>query len=125
MIWKSWNFLTEFFQESTDFYFNHHVVFTTSTAGTIKFIDIMFPDGTVIGAAPLPVEIEGFGAGTAAKTSATVIRYTVLSPVSTPEGTKIRLEFFNLVNPTVPSTGYKITVTTKDAGGACNIREDS
>jgi hypothetical protein len=90
----------------------------TSTTGTIKFIDITFPPGTVIGAAPRLLEREGIGHGNAVKASSTTISYTVLSPVSVPEGTKIRLEFFNLVNPTTPSTGYKVTVATKDAGGA-------
>ena len=95
----------------------YDVVFTTSTTGTIKFIDITFPAGTVIGATPLLVEREGIGAGTAAKTSATEIRYTVTSAVSVPAGTKIRLEFFNIVNPTAPNTGYKVTVTTRNTGG--------
>lgn len=95
----------------------YDVVFTTSTTGTIKFIDITFPAGTLIGAAPNLVEREGIGAGTATKTSATVIRYTVTSAVSVPAGTQIRLEFFNLVNPTLPNTVYKVTVTTRNAGG--------
>ena len=95
----------------------YDVVFTTSTTGTIKFIDITFPAGILIGAAPQLAEREGIGAGTAAKTSNTEIRYTVTSAVSVPAGTKIRLEFFNLVNPTVPSNIYKVTVTTRTAGG--------
>ena len=93
------------------------VVFVTSTTGTIKFIDITFPTGTVIGASINLAEREGIGAGSAIKTSDTVIRYTVTSAVSVPAGTKIRLEFFNIVNPTLPSTGYKVTVTTRTAGG--------
>jgi hypothetical protein len=96
----------------------YDIIFVTSTTGTIKFIDITFPPGTVIGAPPRWVEKEGIGAGNAVKASSTTISYTVLSPVSIPEGTKIRLEFFNLVNPTIPSTGYKVTVATKDVGGA-------
>lgn len=92
-------------------------VFTTSTTGTIKFIDITFPAGTVIGSSPLLVKREGTGAGTAAKTSATVIRHTVTNAVSVPAGTEIRLEFFNIVNPTLPNTGYEVTITTRDAAG--------
>jgi hypothetical protein len=95
----------------------YDVLFTTSTTGTIKFIDIAFPAGILIGSAPLLVEREGIGAGTAVKTSATVIRYTVTSAVSVPAGTQIRLEFFNIVNPTAPSVGYKVTVITRTAGG--------
>ena len=95
----------------------YDVVFNTATTGTIKFIDITFPAGTLIGVAPLLVEAEGIGAGSAAKTSATVIRYTVTNAVSVPAGTEVRLEFFNVVNPTAPSTGYKVTVTTRNAGG--------
>ena len=95
----------------------YDVVFTTSTTGTIKFIDITFPAGILIGAAPQLAEREGIGAGTAAKTSNTEIRYTVTSAVSVPAGTQIRLELFNIVNPTVPSTTYKVTVTTRNAGG--------
>ncbi|MGH9984131.1 MAG: hypothetical protein ACRD8W_09260 [Nitrososphaeraceae archaeon] len=98
----------------------YDIIFVTSTTGTIKFIDITFPDGTLMGAPPrhLTSEREGIGHGNAVHTSSTTISYTVLNPVSIPEGTKIRLEFFNLVNPTLPSTGYRVTVTTKDAGGA-------
>ena len=96
----------------------YDIIFVTSTTGTIKFIDITFPPGTVIGAPPRLVEREGIGHGIAFKASSTTISYTVLNPVSVPEGTKIRLEFFNLVNPTTPSTGYKVTVTTRDTGGA-------
>ena len=95
----------------------YDVVFVTSTTGTIRFIDITFPPGTLIGAAPRLVEREGIGAGNAIQVSNTKISYTVISPVSIPEGTKIRLEFFNLVNPTLPSTGYKVTVTTRNEGG--------
>jgi hypothetical protein len=96
----------------------YDVTFVTSTTGTIKFIDITFPPGTLIGAPPRLVEREGIGHGNAVKESSTKISYTVLNPISIPEGTKIRLEFFNLVNPTVPSTGYKVAVATKDAGGS-------
>ena len=95
----------------------YDVVFLTSTTGTIKFIDITFPPGTIIGAPINVAEREGIGAGSAEKTSATQIRYTVTSAVSVAEGTKIRLEFFNIVNPTAPSTGYKVTVTTRNAAG--------
>ena len=95
----------------------YDVVFVTSTTGTIKFIDITFPPGIVIGAPINLAEREGIGAGSAEKTSATQIRYTVTSAVSVAEGTKIRLEFFNIVNPTAPSTGYKVTVTTRNAAG--------
>ena len=91
----------------------YDIVFVTSTTGTIKFIDITFPPGTLIGAPPRLVEREGIGHGNAVKASSTKISYTVLNPVSVPEGTKIRLEFFNLVNPTIPSTGYKVTVATR------------
>ena len=94
----------------------YDIIFVTSTTGTIKFIDITFPPGTVIGAAPRLVEGEGIGHGNAVKASSTTISYTVLNPVSVPEGTKIRLEFFNLVNPTTPNS-YKVTVTTRDTGG--------
>ena len=95
----------------------YDVIFVTSTTGTIKFIDITFPVGTLIGASPRLVEREGIGAGNAVQSSTTTISYTVLSPVSVPAGTKIRLEFFNLVNPTLPSTGYKVTVITRNGGG--------
>jgi hypothetical protein len=95
----------------------YDVTFVTSTTGTIKFIDIIFPPGTLIGKPPRLVEREGIGHGNAVQSSSTTISYTVLNPVSVPAGTKIRLEFFNLVNPTVPSTGYKITVTTRTTGG--------
>ena len=43
----------------------YDVVFVTSTTGTIKFIDVTFPPGTLIGAAPRLVEGEGIGPGNA------------------------------------------------------------
>ena len=95
----------------------YDIIFVTSTTGTIKFIDITFPPGILIGDAPRLVEREGIGAGDAVKSSSTKITYTVNSPVSVPADTKIRLEFLNIVNANSPSTGYKITVTTRDAEG--------
>lgn len=95
----------------------YEVIFTTTTAGVIKFIDVTFPAGTIIGSAPLLlVEKEGIGAGTASKVSNTQLRYTVTSAVNVPAGTKIRLELFNIVNPSLPAS-TAVTVTTRNAGG--------
>jgi hypothetical protein len=57
-------------------------LFTTSTTGTIKFIDITFPPGISIGATSQLIEREVIGDGTAAKTSSTQIRFTVTSAAS-------------------------------------------
>ena len=35
--------------------------------------------------------------------------------MNVPAGTKIRLEFSNIVNPTSFNSNYKVTVTTRDA----------
>ena len=59
-------------------------------------------------------EAEGIGPGTVG-TSGQTITYTVTSAVNIPAGTKIRLEFSNIVNPTASSSNYKVTVTTRDA----------
>jgi hypothetical protein len=103
--------LTNNIAETNSFY---DVVFVTTTAGPIKKIDVTFPFGTTVPASAFFNEAEGIGPGTASKSGLT-ITYTVTNAVNVPAGTKIRLEFANIINPTTPSTNLKVTVTTKTA----------
>jgi hypothetical protein len=95
----------------------YDIVFLTSTAGTIKTIQVTFPAGTTIPSGAFFNEAEGIGPGTASKSGQT-ITYTVTNAVNVPADTKIRLEFANINNPLNPGATYKVTVTTRNAANA-------
>jgi hypothetical protein len=89
----------------------YDIKFKTGTAGTIKEVDVSFPAGLDISRSKL-IEVSGIGSGSIS-TSGQIVIYRVNSPVSVSAGTSIRLEVGNIVNTAVPSTSYKISVTTK------------
>jgi hypothetical protein len=99
----------------------YDISFRTSTAGTIKTVEIDFPPGTYVGAATL-VEVVGIGAGTIAASGSTgtgmKITYTVTNEVNVPALTRIRIQLANINNPQDPSASYMVTITSKDAGNA-------
>ncbi|MGC1131727.1 MAG: S8 family peptidase, partial [Nitrososphaeraceae archaeon] len=68
----------------------YEVAFITTTTGTIHTIDIVFPVGTIVGAAGV-IEKVGIGHGTLTK-SGTTITLHVANPQVIPAGTYIRLE---------------------------------
>jgi hypothetical protein len=57
--------------------------------------------------------VEGIGPGTVTKSGQTLV-YAVNNPINIPVGTKIRLEFANIINPGIPGD-FKVTVSTRDA----------
>ena len=91
----------------------YDVVFVTSTAGVIKRIQVTFPLGTTVPTSASFIEAEGIGPGTVSKTGQT-LTYTVTNAVNVPAGTKIRLEFSNIVNPQDPSSSYQVIVRTRN-----------
>jgi hypothetical protein len=92
----------------------YDVKFTTSTTGTIKTIEMIFPPGTYLGAARA-LEVEGIGEGKPKLISGSTLVYEVNDPVSIPAGTEIRLEFMNINNPPTASNTHTVTVTTRDS----------
>jgi hypothetical protein len=92
----------------------YDVVFVTSTAGAIKFIQVSFPAGTIVPSSDSFNEAEGIGPGIVSKSGQT-LTYTVTNAVNVPANTLIRLEFANINNPLNPSANYKVTVTTRNA----------
>jgi hypothetical protein len=95
-------------------YAYYDIQFKTSTTGTIKTIEIVFPPGTYLGAAR-PVENEGVGEGKTTFIGGSTLMYEVFNPESIPAGTEIRLEFMNIGNPPTPSNTHTATVTTRDS----------
>ena len=91
----------------------YDVVFVTSTAGAIKRIQVTFPLGTTVPTSASFNEAEGIGPGTVSKSGQT-LTYTVTNAVNVPAGTKIRLEFSNIVNPQNPSSSYQVIVRTRN-----------
>jgi hypothetical protein len=95
----------------------YDVVFKTSTAGTIKTIEIKFPAGTKVGDYANFIEAEGIGPGNAHRVDVATIVYTVNNAVNIPFDKLIRLEFSRILNPPTPSNAYELTVTTRDTAG--------
>jgi hypothetical protein len=96
----------------------YDISFTTSTAGVIKFLTIVFPPGTNVGSAVL-IEAEGIGTGTIAPAGSVAtgqrLTYTVTNAVNVPALTKIRVEVADVNNPPVPSTSLTVTITTRNS----------
>jgi hypothetical protein len=99
----------------------YDVVFVTATSGTIKTIQVTFPAGTTIPNTAFFNEAEkcvpggncAILTGTTSKSGQT-ITFTVTTAVNVPAGTKIRLEFSNIVNPQDPSSSYQVIVRTRN-----------
>ncbi len=92
----------------------YDIVFVTTTPGSIKKIQVTFPAGTGVPFSASFNEAEGIGPGTVSKSGQT-LTYAVTNAVNVPAGTKIRLEFANIVNPIAPNHSYKVTVTTRSS----------
>jgi hypothetical protein len=96
----------------------YDISFTTSTAGVIKFLTIVFPPGTNVGSAVL-IEAEGIGIGTIAPAGSVAtgqrLTYTVTNAVNVPALTKIRVEVADVNNPPAPSTSLTVTITTRNS----------
>jgi hypothetical protein len=100
---------------------SYEVLFTTATTGTIKTINIAFPNHTNTQFANL-IEREGIGPGSLLSSSDpyhynSTIKYTVDSPVSIPDDTFIKLKISNITNTDLIGDSYTSLITTKDSTG--------
>jgi hypothetical protein len=97
---------------------SYQIEFTTATNGTIKTIDIGFPDNYNTQFAKL-IETSGIGPGSLSVNSGmspytSTIQYTVNYPVTIPNDTYIKLKISNITNPNMARDDYTLLITTKD-----------
>ena len=100
---------------------SYQIEFETATNGTIKTIDIGFPDHYNTQFAKL-IETNGINPGSLSFSSGTypypsTIHYTVTSPVPIPADTYIKLKISNITNTNVAGEDYTLLTTTKDDAG--------
>jgi hypothetical protein len=94
----------------------YQVIFTTGTTAPIKQVEVDFPPGTNIANAKL-VDTAGLGPGTFTISGQT-ITYTVAPEVLVPANTELRLQYDNILNPSIPDANLTVRITTKDTGGS-------
>ena len=98
----------------------YDISFRTGTTGTIKTIEILFPDGQFdVASATRFLERSGIGPGSISVTNNTatdsIITYTVKNPESVPAGKFISLEIPRIIAH-VPGN-FQATITTKNTDG--------
>jgi hypothetical protein len=98
----------------------YDISFRTGTTGTIKTIEILFPDGQFdVASATRYLERSGIGSGSISVTNSpatdSIITYTVNNPESVPAGTFIRLEIPRIIANVAGN--FQATITTKNTGG--------
>src|SRR4249919_1591121 len=94
----------------------YQVIFTTGTTAPIKQVEVDFPPGTDIANAKL-VDTAGLGPGTFTISGQT-ITYTVAPEVLVPANTELRLQYDNILNPSIPDANLTVRITTKDTAGS-------
>lgn len=94
----------------------YQVIFMTGTTAPIKQVEVVFPPGTNIANAKL-VDTAGLGPGTYT-ISGQAISYTVTPEVLIPANTELRLQYDNILNPSIPDANLTVGITTKDAAGS-------
>jgi hypothetical protein len=94
----------------------YQVIFTTGTTAPIKQVEVDFPPGTNIADAKL-VDTAGFGSGIFTISGQT-ITYTVAPEVLVPANTELRLQYDNILNPSIPDANLTVRITTKDTAGS-------
>jgi hypothetical protein len=94
----------------------YQVIFTTGTTAPIKQVEVDFPPGTNIANAKL-VDTAGLGPGTYTISGQT-ITYTVAPEVLVPANTELRLQYDNILNPSIPDANLTVRITTKDTAGS-------
>jgi hypothetical protein len=93
----------------------YQVIFTTGTTAPIKQVEVDFPPGTNISNAQL-VDTVGLGPGIYT-ISGQSITYTVAPEVLVPANTELRLQYDNILNPSIPDANLTVRITTKDSAG--------
>lgn len=94
----------------------YQVIFTTGTTAPIKQVEVDFPPGTNIANSKL-VDTAGLGPGTFTISGQT-ITYTVAPEVLVPANTELRLQYDNILNPSIPDANLTVRITTKDTAGS-------
>ncbi|HEY7228140.1 MAG TPA: hypothetical protein VH481_08445 [Nitrososphaeraceae archaeon] len=94
----------------------YQVIFTTGTTAAIKQVEVEFPPGTDIANAKL-VDTTGLGPGTYTISGQT-ITYTVAPEILVPANTELRLQYDNILNPSIPDSNLTIRISTKDTAGS-------
>jgi hypothetical protein len=94
----------------------YQVIFTTGTTAPIKQVEVDFPSGTNIVNAKL-LDTAGLGPGIYTISGQT-ITYTLAPEVLVPTNTELRLQFDNILNPSVPDANLTVGITTKDSAGS-------
>ncbi len=94
----------------------YQVIFTTGTTAPIKQVEVDFPPGTNIANAKL-VDTAGLGPGTFTISGQT-ITYTVAPEVLVPANTELRLQYDNILNPSIPDANLTVRISTKDTAGS-------
>ena len=99
----------------------YDISFRTGTIGTIKTIEIHFPDGQFdVGSATRYLERSGIGSGSISVTNNpatdSIITYTVKNPERVPAGTFIRLEIPRIIAN--DAGNFQATVITKRTDGS-------
>ena len=94
----------------------YQVIFTTGTTAPIKQVEVNFPPGTDIAQAKL-VNTDGLGPGIYTISGQT-ITYSVAPEVLVPANTELRLQYDNILNPSIPDANLTVRITTKDTAGS-------
>jgi hypothetical protein len=94
----------------------YQVIYTTPTTAPIKQVEIDFPAGTNIADAKL-VDTAGLGPGIYTISGQT-ITYTVTPEVLVPANTELRLQYDNILNPSIPDANLTVRITTKNTSGS-------
>ena len=94
----------------------YQVIFTTGTTSPIKQVEVDFPSGTNIANAKL-LDTGGLGPGIYTISGQT-ITYTLAPEVLVPTNAELRLQFDNILNPSVPDANLTVGITTKDSAGS-------
>jgi hypothetical protein len=94
----------------------YKVIFTTGTTAPIKQVEVDFPPGTNIANAKL-LDTAGLGPGIYTISGQT-ITYTVAPEVLVPANTELRLQYDNILNPSIPDSNLTVRITTKDTAGS-------
>jgi hypothetical protein len=99
----------------------YDILFRTGTTGTIKTIEILFPDGQFdVASATRYLERSGIGSGSISLTNNpatdSVITYTVNNPERIPAGTYIRLEIPRIIANVAGN--FQATIITKRTDGS-------
>jgi hypothetical protein len=95
---------------------SYQVIFTTGTTAPIKQVEVDFPPGTNIANAKL-VDTAGLGPGIYTINGQT-ITYTVTPEVLVSGNTELRLQYDNILNPSIPDANLTVRITTKNATGS-------